>query len=142
MIDSLLSKFSLPIIVGLVIALIGGAAFHFIKVGLLESSLATSQEKVGKLTSENATLRAANKDMADKIDVQNREIARLKDSARIASDQAEKDLAKVRAESQKWRTRYNEILNAPTPTGDSCKAASDTLSRYRVIRDAEKEESR
>lgn len=138
MFEKVLDQFKLPIMLALLGLVVGLGMYHMVRVSLLENALEDSQAKVGKLTTENGILRAANKECSIKVDIQNKEVERLKREAAEASARAAAAMEQVRKDAEKWKRRYSDLLQAPPPSTDECAAAGSMLQRYRVIRDEEK----
>lgn len=117
----------------LVLILVGVWLTLSAQIKILEHDLSKANERIGKLTTEVGTLRAANKQCFADLATQAAEIDKLKKANAQASAEAAAAIAKVQADAKKWRMKYNDLFNV-APDTDECKAMSILLKRYKDIR--------
>lgn len=129
------------IILVLLIALGSLFTYHKITFGLLSTSYEESQRKVGELQTEVSSKTAQITKLSDSLATQNKAVEDLISAGVARTDAANKAIASEKAQAAKWKAKYTEILNAPPPSEDDCKALGITLDQYILTRQQEQAES-
>lgn len=121
----------------LLIALAGGAAYHYIEVGILHKTIKDQGESIATLTVENVTLSAANLQLSTSLQTQTKAVAGLKSEAESRKRIAEANIEAAKAEGDKWRKKYKGVLDAPAAIpADECKSLNLRFDQYLDLRSA------
>lgn len=128
-------------IAALLVSVIGMGAAYKIKeasmnreINNLEEVLATAHTKIGRLTSEVASLEVQKANLTLAITTQNNAVQAFADAQLKATEDARAALAAALTVSKAWERRYSAVLSRPRPEGSECEAVATQLDNYLAIR--------
>ena len=134
---SIKEKVLMAAVLVLGLALAGFGFYHWTVTTMLKSELREARESVGELTVAKASLETQKMQLTATIDKQNKSIEDLIKAQADASARAEAAIKKAKADVAKWKKQYDDLMNAPKPAEDDCKAFSIQLERYIDLRKKE-----
>lgn len=129
-------KFKITAVISLVLlaVILGMFAYFKVQTTALENTISDQRTKIGALEVEVSTLTAANKAMEASVKEQNAKVDALLKDFRVASEFADKAIAKARADAGVWQEKYRKALTAPTATSDECADLSSKVNAYLSLR--------
>lgn len=132
--SALINTYKVYIIAFLLCALGVVSLAAYLEVTYLQRQLTEANEKITKLETANKLLTAANQQMSKDIETQNNAVDAMKKAEDRRTADAEKALAEVVTERNKWRDRY-AVLFGTSPVGaDTCQSMTALITRYYGIR--------
>lgn len=125
-------------IIGALCLVIGAQwTVHKITMGLIRAELKSTQEQVGQLTTLSAARQVQINSLLAGLKTQNKAVEDLVAAGVARTDAAMQAIAREKANTAKWKGKYTDILTAPKPSEDDCKALGITLDRYIEVRQQE-----